>query len=493
MTTKQENSPRGKFATILISVLSLILLGIVGTYFSYDRQDGDSVSRSASASNGFSLSIGKEKQEQQAAESKALENQSALSESTLGEQKDITEDQNSFEEAVEISSAQTNKSSNVSSGFNAKVLGSSVGTDVQLGLLLSDDGLNVSTYLKSEPVCNGNGISQATVTIRWAKGLPGLKPTVVPELPNMNVSCLQSGVDVPESPTHNFLFCSVEPDPNTNIPISFVAGEEIPFFTAEVEGIGIWELEDLDNATVLPGNDATKPYLNIQNIDCNTASSDQRNYIQIDAVGGVAANDLAYDVREVSNEGTLPVELTVFEAEAIGRDINLIWETASESDNAGFSIERAVLGGSYEEVAFVEGNGTTSETSNYQFALNDVEFGVFKFRLKQVDFDGTTAYSSEVDVTVEIPDDIVLDPAYPNPFNPSTNIRFAVKERQEVTLQLFDLQGRLVRTLYQGQMESGVMQNFRIDGSDLSSGTYLVQFRGNELKQSVTQKILLTK
>jgi len=492
MEVKHENSPRGKFATIIVSILSLVLLGIVGTYFSYDK-DGSDSNISASASNGFSLSLGKEKVEVQA------EMEQELAESPIVERSEIQRNQTELAiESVTAESAKSqnfaNPASNSTAGtFSSKVLGSSVGSDVQLGLSVSDDGLKITTYLISEPICSGSGISQATVTIRWAKGLPGLNPNVTPELPNMNVSCLQGGVQVPDSPTHDFLFCSIEPDPNTNIPITFAAGVEIPFFTADVQGIGFWELEDLDNTTVLPGNDATKPYLNIQDIDCNTAASDQRNYIQIDPAGGVAANDLAYDEREVTNEGSLPVELTSFEASADGRDINLTWETATESENAGFSIERASLTGVYEEVAFVEGNGTTSEASSYQYVLNDVEFGVFKFRLKQVDFDGTSSYSSEVDVTVDIPDDIVLDPAYPNPFNPATNIRFAVKERQEVTLQLFDLQGRLVRTLYQGQMESGVMQNFRIDGSDLSSGTYLVQFRGSELKQTVTQKILLTK
>jgi len=273
----------------------------------------------------------------------------------------------------------------------------------------------------------------------------------------------------------------------------YSSGEPIPFFTADVAGIGTWELEDVSGTTVIPGVDATKPYLNIQGIACNTAASDDRNYIQIDPVGGVAANDLAYDVMEITNEGLLPVELTSFEAVAVGRDVNLTWETATETENAGFAIERAGLDGTYTELAFVEGNGTTTEVSNYQFSLSDMEFGVFKFRLKQVDFDGTSVYSPEVDLTIELPDDIVMDPAYPNPFNPATTVRFAVKERQMVSLHLYDLQGRLVKSLFEGQLEGGVMKNFSVDASDLTSGTYIVQLRGEELKQSITQSILLVK
>lgn len=368
--------------------------------------------------------------------------------------------------------------------------------DVQLGLSVSDDGLLVTAYLISEPACSptgADGISQGTVTIRWPKGETPLLADVRPDLPNMTISCLEGGNGVPESANFDFLFCSIEPSPNTNIPITFESGVEVPFFTANVGGIGTWELEDVSGETVIPGVDATKPYLNIQGIDCNTATSDSRNYIQIDPVGGVAANDLAYDVMEISNEDLLPVELTSFEAVAVGRDVNLIWETATETENAGFSIERAGLDGIYTELAFVEGNGTTSEVSNYQFTLADMEFGVFKFRLKQVDFDGTSAYSPEVDLTVELPDDIVMDPAYPNPFNPATTVRFAVKERQMVSLHLYDLQGRLVKSLFEGQLEGGVMKNFRVDASELTSGTYIVQLRGDELKQSITQSILLIK
>lgn len=368
--------------------------------------------------------------------------------------------------------------------------------DVQLGLSVSDDGLLVTTYLISEPACSptgADGISQGTVTIRWPKGETPLLADVRPDLPNMTISCLEGGNGVPESANFDFLFCSIEPSPNTNIPITFESGVEVPFFTANVGGIGTWELEDVSGETVIPGVDATKPYLNIQGIDCNTATSDSRNYIQIDPVGGVAANDLAYDVMEISNEDLLPVELTSFEAVAVGRDVNLIWETATETENAGFAIERAGLDGIYTELAFVEGNGTTSEVSNYQFTLADMEFGVFKFRLKQVDFDGTSAYSPEVDLTVELPDDIVMDPAYPNPFNPATTVRFAVKERQMVSLHLYDLQGRLVKSLFEGQLEGGVMKNFRVDASELTSGTYIVQLRGDELKQRITQSILLIK
>jgi len=166
--------------------------------------------------------------------------------------------------------------------------------DVKLGLAFNDAGTELTSYLISEPTCSGNGITQATVTIRWTKGGTPLGTDAIAHLSNMNVSCGLGGVDFPESSTHDYLFCSIEPTPNTNIPITFTSNEPIPVFTVGVAALGEWMYEDLDNGTVL-GGDETKPYVNINQSPCATATSDNNNYIQIDA---------AYHVQTISNDNT---------------------------------------------------------------------------------------------------------------------------------------------------------------------------------------------
>src|SRR5690606_33198000 len=102
---------------------------------------------------------------------------------------------------------------------------------------------------------------------------------------------------------------------------------------------------------------------------------------------------------------------------------------ATEINNSGFEIQRKLDDG-WEKVGFVEGKGTTTELTEYSY--NDkydyVAFtGTASYRLKQVDFDGTFAYSNIVEVDVDFtPKDYALYQNYPNPFNPSTTIKYAL-------------------------------------------------------------------
>jgi hypothetical protein len=88
------------------------------------------------------------------------------------------------------------------------------------------------------------------------------------------------------------------------------------------------------------------------------------------------------------------------------------------------------------------------------------------------------------------PADYTVLSAYPNPFNSTTTIRFDLLKREKVTLDLYDVQGRLVRTLCNEIKEAG-RQELRFDGEGLASGVYFVRLKSAE--QTKTQKILLLK
>jgi hypothetical protein len=65
---------------------------------------------------------------------------------------------------------------------------------------------------------------------------------------------------------------------------------------------------------------------------------------------------------------------------------------------------------------------------------------------------------------------------YPNPFNPRTNIRFSLPQREHVTLKIFDLLGKEVATLVEGDLAPGE-HAVVFDGNGLSSGVYLCHFK----------------
>ena len=92
---------------------------------------------------------------------------------------------------------------------------------------------------------------------------------------------------------------------------------------------------------------------------------------------------------------TTPVELISFNATVLENNVKLDWATATETNNSGFEVERKQVFspqssvGNWEKIGFVEGHGTTTEPKSYSFPDEKVTTGKYKYRLKQIDFDGT--------------------------------------------------------------------------------------------------------
>ena len=89
-----------------------------------------------------------------------------------------------------------------------------------------------------------------------------------------------------------------------------------------------------------------------------------------------------------------------------------------------------------------------------------------------------------------IPESFVLHPAYPNPFNPITMIRFTVGTLRATSLHIFDINGRMVDTLVDGMVESGDHE-IRWDAENFSSGIYFIHLRVGDKSRS--QKVIYLK
>lgn len=166
----------------------------------------------------------------------------------------------------------------------------------------------------------------------------------------------------------------------------------------------------------------------------------------------------------------VPVELTSFTANANGNAVVLNWGTATETNNKGFSVERKSQNGTFSEVAFINGKGTTTETQNYMFTDKELAVGTYTYRLKQVDYNGASEYSSEINVDLTSPVSFSLSQNYPNPFNPSTTIKFTLAVDSKVSLKIFNILGEEVFSKFQ-DLKSGY-HTVNFNGSSLSSGIY---------------------
>ncbi|GAB1443592.1 hypothetical protein MASR2M39_24340 [Ignavibacteriales bacterium] len=198
------------------------------------------------------------------------------------------------------------------------------------------------------------------------------------------------------------------------------------------------------------------------------------------------------NTKEVVNTGNskfsniLPVELASFEAVQQKNGILVSWSTASELNNFGFEIEKSYDGVVFTTDAFVNGKGTTTELTRYSHFIELSKNGSVSIRLKQIDFDGTVSWSKVETVEFDLlPTIVTLYDNYPNPFNPSTTISYALPEATEVTLSVFNTLGELVKILDSGAKSAG---NYilEFDASQLPSGVYLLNLNtplGNSVKK----------
>ncbi len=193
----------------------------------------------------------------------------------------------------------------------------------------------------------------------------------------------------------------------------------------------------------------------------------------------------------------LPVELVTFEAIGRAEAVVLAWETATETNNAGFEIQRAVAstGSSaprWVTLHFVEGAGTTSQSQTYRYTDDALPHTAetLVYRLKQIDTDGAFTYSDDVEVTRAAPQRLALHPNYPNPFRGQTTIRYALPKAGPVQLTVFDLMGRRVATLVDDEQSAG-RKEVIFQLQRLASGVYFARLQAGS--RTITQKMTVVR
>lgn len=131
-------------------------------------------------------------------------------------------------------------------------------------------------------------------------------------------------------------------------------------------------------------------------------------------------------------------------------------------------------------IPWANGNGTVSGNAYFDsFQVTRVDgkatsgFVIFD-DLQAVEMGMAT--SNEDELVSDIPSEIELNQNYPNPFNPSTSINFGLPQRSSVELNVYDLLGRKVATLFTGTKAAG-SHTIQFDASNLSSGIYLYQLK----------------
>lgn len=198
-------------------------------------------------------------------------------------------------------------------------------------------------------------------------------------------------------------------------------------------------------------------------------------------------------------DNPLPVELSAFTAIVNNRDVTLNWVTSSEKNNSGFEVEKSYVVNennngellNWEKTGFVKGKGNSNDIENYSFNAGKLNSGKYKFRLKQIDFNGNfNYYYLQNEVVIGNPDKFYLHQNYPNPFNPDTKISFDIPDDGNVVLKVYNNTGREVKTLINGFKNKGYY-TMNFNSESLSSGIYYCRLNAGKFTQTI--KMILNK
>ncbi len=210
-----------------------------------------------------------------------------------------------------------------------------------------------------------------------------------------------------------------------------------------------------------------------------TASNPATVVFKVNPTAQLTSNQLG-----VLNTTPLPVELISFSAYNRDDYVHLHWETATELNNYGFEVQREEEGCAWETVAFVPGHGTVHYPQIYDYddqlaglAIPIVQQRQLRYRLKQVDRDGSFEYSPVVDVAFTSAPGRMSIEVYPNPSTDRAAVSLRIDEESPVDIAVYDMTGREVLQLASGQLLGRGTHTFTIPTRSLTEGVYALHVR----------------
>ena len=178
--------------------------------------------------------------------------------------------------------------------------------------------------------------------------------------------------------------------------------------------------------------------------------------------------NVSLNMTEFTGTIVLPVELISFQVTNQLGVAQLNWATASETNNAGFEIEKSADGYSFEKIGWVEGQGTSQETQSYKFVDNNPFEDISYYRLKQIDFDEIFEYSEIAEIQIESFDNKIIQ-TFPNPVQDKLTISNIINVENII------IYNHLGQSIKQLAIDNKQQMNFDVD--DLQKGIYILQLQ----------------
>lgn len=178
----------------------------------------------------------------------------------------------------------------------------------------------------------------------------------------------------------------------------------------------------------------------------------------------------------------LPVSIFNFGGTIKNNQAYLNWSTAVENNNKGFYVERSKDSHNFESVGFVQGAGNSSHITNYSYtdvSLKDINVSTTYYRLKQVDADGTSAYSKVISLNLENLQNAGKWKLYPNPVKNAATVELSLENASNVKAQLVSRDGKVLLNIDKGVLNKGIQQ-FYINTQNIAKGSYILRVTIND-------------
>jgi len=266
--------------------------------------------------------------------------------------------------------------------------------------------------------------------------------------------------------------------PSTNLQMydlsGICGGGNLYVVYIELTGCTTWDA----NGTLANQPNGAR-YLQVTSTSCNSSlsgvqaytnswpSNADGNYVSFETGSAVYTNN------GCSAPIIMPVETKYLNVYKKGKTIELVWATASETNNDFFTIERSADGSTYEAIGTIKGAGNSSREISYEFTDKAPLKGLNYYRIKQTDFDGKYSYSEVRSVRFTDASTITVSPR-------TTEGRIHVTtdmENYEVTV--ITASGASVRTL------NGLSADQSISIEDLQPGIYFIRVSGGTHSETV--------
>ncbi len=173
----------------------------------------------------------------------------------------------------------------------------------------------------------------------------------------------------------------------------------------------------------------------------------------------------------------------------LGNSYELTWSGGEFNQAQSYVLEKSINNSDYIKVASVQPDNIIEK--NYSLIDEaDINSDVIYYRIKQINYDGSIIYSSQVKIGQGMTEPFIIEQNYPNPFNPRTSLVINMLEDMDVEITVYNLEGKEISKIFKGFLTSGI-HKFSFDATDLSSGIYL--YKVSTPNFSDTKKMILTK